>query len=46
MLQARSQPKSEQSIFEVAFEVAFGKQRGNIMVSRCSVMVKAAVEGS
>jgi hypothetical protein len=45
MLQARSQVRSqsEQSIFEVVF----GKQRGNIMVNRCSVMdpmVKAAAE--
>jgi hypothetical protein len=39
ILQARSQ--SEQPMFEVAF----GKQRGNIMVNRCALMVKAAAEG-
>jgi hypothetical protein len=27
------------------FEVAYGKQRGNIMVNRCSLMVNAAAEG-
>lgn len=41
MVQTRSGTKADQSIFEVAY----GKQRGNIMVNRCSQTVRVAVEG-